>query len=217
MKPVSIKVPTKPQTPLIPAGIHPFTICGVYCIGTIPGKGGFEPKNTVLVAFELPDADPLEFKENDGTITRKPRMLSKRYNLSFNEKAKLRIDLESLRGRPFTADEVNSFDLAKVVGACGNLNVMHKTGQDKVFTDITGLFAKNKGQVIVGSLEQQVFSIFSLENAAELKGCNLPEWIQKLVETSDEYITLLSKPVQRSKTFPDENSGNGEDGEDAPF
>jgi hypothetical protein len=189
--------------------MHPFVIVGIYCVGTLPGKGGFEPKNTVILAFELPEVEPLEFREDDGTITRKPRMISKRYNLSFNEKAKLRIDLESLRGRPFTKEEADSFQLEKLLGVTGNLNVMHKPGQDKVFADVTGLFGKHKGQVITGTMPKEVFSVFSLENAAELAGCLLPEWIQKLVQTSEEYINLVSnpQPQQQPQQVSDNDGG----------
>ncbi len=218
MKPLTIKVPTKPQTPLVPPGMHAFVIVGIYCVGTVPRKGGFEPQNTVILAFELPEAPPLEFRENDGTITRKPRMISKKYNLSFNEKAKLRIDLESLRGRPFTKEEADTFQLEKLLGQYGNLNVMHKPNNGNVFAEVTGLFGKNKGQVINGTLPREVFSVFSLENAAELASCKIPEWVQNLVKTSDEYINLLSNPQpQQQVASTPEPSSCGDSGDEPPF
>jgi len=207
MKQVSISVTVKPQTPLVPPGIHPFVLQAIYGIGTQPGSNGNKPKNTIVLLFELPEQAPLEYTEDDGSVTRKPRVVSKWYNLSFNENADLRKHLEGLRGRPFTNQELVFFTLDKALGSTGNLSVIHKKKQDGTMkSEVSGLFSKNPGQIIKGTIPKQVFSVDQLENAAELKSCGIPEWVAKFVEKSDEYITLLSAPVQHSKTFPDENS-----------
>jgi hypothetical protein len=61
---------------------------------------------------------------------KRPFMLSQRYTLSLNEKANLRRDLESWRGRPFTAEELKGFDVEKLIGVNAMVNVVHYTGRD---------------------------------------------------------------------------------------
>jgi hypothetical protein len=58
----------------------------------------------------------------------RPYLVKKRYTLSLNEKANLRHDLESWRGKPFTDDEVNGFDVERLIGVNANLNIVHKAG-----------------------------------------------------------------------------------------
>ena len=218
MKPVSISVPVKPQTPLVPPGIHPFVLQAIYGIGTQPGSNGNKPKNTIVLLFELPEQAPLEYTEDDGSVTRKPRVVSKWYNLSFNENADLRKHLEGLRGRPFTNQELVEFTLDKALGATGNLSVFHKKKNDGTLrSDVSGLFSKNPGQVIKGTLPKQVFSVAQLENAAELKSCGIPEWVAKFVEKSDEYINLLSNPTQKQADAVDSNESVEASDDSCPF
>lgn len=48
------------------------------------------------------------------------------YTQSLNEKARLRHDLESWRGRPFTKDELRAFDVEKLIGANCQIQVAHR-------------------------------------------------------------------------------------------
>jgi hypothetical protein len=58
-------------------------------------------------------------KMKDG----RPFMLSKSYTLSLHEKASLRKDLESWRGKAFTEAELTGFDLEKLITVNCLLNV----------------------------------------------------------------------------------------------
>ena len=52
-----------------------------------------------------------------------PRLVSKEFTLSLNEKSKLRQALQSWRGKAFTAEELQGFDLKKVLGV--GLSLIH--------------------------------------------------------------------------------------------
>lgn len=58
----------------------------------------------------------------------KPFLVKKRYTLSLSEKANLRHDLESWRGKSFTDAERLGFDVEKLLGHACILNVIHKAG-----------------------------------------------------------------------------------------
>jgi hypothetical protein len=60
--------------------------------------------------------------------------------LSWSEKANLRLDLQSWRGKAFTQEEMRKFDLKNVLGAFCMLNVIERPGQDgKTYTNVNGV------------------------------------------------------------------------------
>lgn len=75
----------------------------------------------------------------------KPFEASKRYTLSLHEKAALRKDLESWRGRPFTAEELEGFDLEKLLGAAALLNIIEEKKADKTYANIASIMRLPKG------------------------------------------------------------------------
>ena len=77
----------------------------------------------VLIGWELPN----ERMEANG----KPFIVARRYSFSSNEKASLRKDLESWRGKGFSDDEITKFDLQSVLTKTCMLSIMQeqkKTG-----------------------------------------------------------------------------------------
>jgi hypothetical protein len=70
----------------------------------------------VEVRWALEDKDPK---------TEKPFMLIKRYTLSLHEKANLRRELETWRGKKFTSEELEGFDLEKLLAVNCQLQVIH--------------------------------------------------------------------------------------------
>lgn len=83
----------------------------------------------------------IDEKRDDG----KPFLVFKRYTLSLNEKATLRKDLESWRGKPFSRDEEMGFDVEAVLGANCLLNVQHATRGDRVYANVVSVMPLMKG------------------------------------------------------------------------
>ena len=76
----------------------------------------------------------------------KPFTISKSWFLSMHEKASLRKDLESWRGKPFNAEEEASFDVSKLLGAYCLLNVVQEAGKDgSSYTQIKAITPLIKG------------------------------------------------------------------------
>jgi hypothetical protein len=75
----------------------------------------------------------------------KPFLVFKRYTLSLNEKASLRRDLESWRGRPFTRDEERGFDVETVVGANCLINIQHNVRGDHTYANVISIMPLAKG------------------------------------------------------------------------
>jgi hypothetical protein len=75
----------------------------------------------------------------------KPFLVSKWYTLSIGEKANLRRDLESWRGRAFTLDEQAKFDVESIIGVNCLLNVQHKDSKGKTYANVVSIMPLVKG------------------------------------------------------------------------
>ena len=75
----------------------------------------------------------------------KPFHVQKRYTLSLHEKAGLRKDLESWRGKPFSDTELQGFDVENLLGVAAMLNIVHAVVQGSTFANIASIMRLAKG------------------------------------------------------------------------
>jgi hypothetical protein len=113
-----------PKLPLPEAGTTQAVCCAVWDLGlqkaTYMGKEKIQHK--IIIAWEITE----KINAPDSEYHGKPYMLNKRYTLSLGDKANLRKDLESWRGKPFNADELaKGFDLEKLYGVNCLLGIKH--------------------------------------------------------------------------------------------
>lgn len=113
--PLMISDSTPESTPA-PAGLHQAVCAFVEDIGEEMYQDSGKWQRKVVVCWELAET------MDDG----RPWMISQRYTASLNEKATLRHHLESWRGRPFTEDELEAFDLETIRGVGCQLQIIHK-------------------------------------------------------------------------------------------
>lgn len=130
--------------PLPSEGTVQAVCAGVWDIGLQKSvyNGQEKVQHKVVIAWELNQLIESPGSEFDG----KPYMLSKTYTLSLFENARLRHDLESWRGKPFTEAEINDgFDVEKLYGVNCLVGVAHVTKNDKTFANITSILPPIKG------------------------------------------------------------------------
>ena len=129
-------------------------------------------KRRVRIAFEL----PLELMQ-DG----RPFSASKEYVLSLHEKASLRKDLESWRGRSFTETELAGFDILKLLGVPCMINVLHQLNEHngKTYANITAITPLPKGFEVPPQVNKTVQ--FSLDDATDAEFDALPDYVQKRI------------------------------------
>jgi hypothetical protein len=77
----------------------------------------------------------------------KPYEVRKRYTLSLHEKAGLRKDLESWRGRPFTQAELEGFDVETVLSAPCMINVIHNVKDGSTYANVTAVMKLPRGLI----------------------------------------------------------------------
>lgn len=188
-----------------PAGNHLAVCYEVVEMGTQEG-GVFGPKHQIWIGWETPN-ETME----DG----RPFVIGKRYNLSMNEKATLRLHLESWRGKKFTdADlgESGSFEIQNLIGKACFLNVVHTEKEDRVYANINAVAPLPKGVESPELTNERIFVALNKEEFVQEDFDKLSERMQELIQETDEYRALKGRP---KVVVPDNDSGT-DDG-DIPF
>ncbi len=79
------------------------------------------------------------------TKDNKPYTAQRRYTNSLHEKASLRRDLESWRGRKFTEHELQGFDVETVIGVPCLLNIIQEAKGGDTFANVASIMRLPKG------------------------------------------------------------------------
>lgn len=175
------------------AGLHPAVCVALIGIGTqrTPFKnedGTDKIQKKILIQWET-----------------KGGMVSKEYTCSLNEKANLRKDLESWRGKMFTAEELEGFEIDDLVGKACTVQVMHNDNGYAVVKSVlpkTGKFEATKPTLV-----------YDVEDHNETVFDKIPEWIQRKIQASFEW-----SDVSKSAKPPEEELVDNETfDEDAPI
>lgn len=192
---------------LVPAGSHVARCYSVVHIGTVRFEYLGEEKelNKVRITWELP-SEMRMFNEEKGE---QPMVISKEYTLSLHEKSNLRKDLESWRGKNFTDEELEAFDVSKLLTVPALLSITHTTKGENTFANITGVSGLIKGMECPKQVNPSFE--FSHEEFSQEKLEALPAFLQEKVKSSKEYAERTGKPWHKPNPLD-----NPQDGE-APF
>lgn len=124
----------------VPPGMHLARCYRIVDLGTQKSEyqGQTKHLHKVMLQFEVHGEDDT----GKTLLTNKgePMTISKNYTLSLGEKASLRKDLQTWRGRDFTADELRGFELKNILGAWAMLSVAKSVGGNgKEYTNIMSI------------------------------------------------------------------------------
>jgi hypothetical protein len=140
----------------IPTGPQQGVCSKVYDLGLQPGYEG-KPSHKMVILWELAE------EKADGSR----HTITKRYTASLNQKAALRADLEAWRGKPFTEEELKSFDTDKLIGINCLLNIVEtESNAGKKWANVKGIMPTPKGMVIL---------------KPELPADYVPKWVADLI------------------------------------
>lgn len=170
---------SKPKQ-IAPAGTFAARCIQVVDLGT--QSTPFGESHKVRISWELP-TETAVFDEKKG---QQPFMLSKDYALSLYEKANLRHDLESWRGKAFTEEQLSGFDIASLLGVPCLLSVLHKPSKDnKTYANVSAISALPKGMTVPAQINPSVQYNVSEGRSDTFNA--LPGWLQKKIESSFEF------------------------------
>lgn len=167
-----------------PAGAHVARCIRVIYLGLQFSDGQYGPKVApkVMITWELPNELHV-FREERGP---EPFTVSRDYTLSLSEKSNLRADLQSWRGRPFTPEELDAFDVSKLANATCTLNVIHEKAKNgNTYANVASIAPMMKGIVCPPAIQEVL--IYEVANKRDAVFAKLPEWIQNKIAACEDW------------------------------
>lgn len=181
----------------VPAGTHVAVCTMVVDMGVQP-SARFKPSPKVYVRWELPN-EQTEYTTADGQKKTGPMVIGKQYTLSLNEKANLRGDLESWRGKIFTKEELNGFNLTNILGKPCMIGVTHNQSGDKTYANVSAVMGLSKG--ITAPKASGELVAYSIDEHTDAMFAKLPPWLQEAI---NDRVTN-DKPKTVSNDQPDDD------------
>ena len=122
-----------------PAGTHAAVCVDLVDLGMIEVTylGKTQLKHKIVIVGQIDE------NLDDG----RPFLVRRRYTCSLHEKATLRRDLESWRGRSFTDQELQAFDLEALISVPCLINVIHETRNGSIYANVASVMRLPKGMI----------------------------------------------------------------------
>ncbi len=200
----------------VPAGMHLARCYRIVDLGTqeVTYKGDTKFQHKVMLQFEVHGEDD----SGKPLVTDKgePMSISKNFTLSLGEKATLRADLEAWRGRAFTPEELQGFNIEKLLGVWAMLAISKETGQDgKQYTNIKNINPVPKVLKDTVPLGFNKIAMFSISNPDMALFETFGKNTKAKIEKSPEWQAA----IKRGYATPASSGGSGFDDmiDDIPF
>jgi len=184
----------------VPPGTHLARCYRIVDLGTqeTNHQGKVNHQRKLMIQWEVHGQD------DDGyalvTKAGEPMSISKNYTVSLGEKARLRQDLITWRGKAFTPEELKGFELKNLLGVWCMLSVVETPGNDgktysnvNAITPVPAVVKKNGlpqhfnsiGIFSIENPDMQLFETFSDHLKAKIMGS--PEWASRSNSSAPQY------------------------------
>lgn len=201
----------------VPQGMHLARCYRVVDLGTQKSEYQGQVKHLpkVMLQFEVHGNDDA----GKPILTQKgePMSISKNFTLSLAEKATLRKDLQTWRGREFTQAELNGFELKNVLGAWAMISVIKAMGNNgKEYTNIANI------NPVPSALKQSLpqgfnkVGLFEIENPDHEMFETFSDNLKLKIQGSPEWQSRQGERYAKEQTAP-ATSGFDDMADDIPF
>ena len=179
---------------LVPEGTHRAVCNQIVDLGVQRDSWQGEEKlmHKIFIRWELPD-ERIDW-EKDGEKLEGPMVIGNEYTFSFSDKANLKRDLESWRGKRFTEEEKASFDMFNLLGAACQVTVTHRTSaKGRDYANVTGVAGWPKGMEKPAETECKALKYSQDEPEAFSE---LPEWLRDKIQSQvlEEQAASVEQP-----------------------
>lgn len=121
-----------------PEGLYPAVCVDVVDLGLVKSQWGEQYK--VQIRWQLEEVDP-------ESESQRPYMVVANFTNSLHEKSRLRPMLEAWRGKKFSAEELDGFDLEKLLGVNCQVQVIHNITDKGTFANVQAVVPAPKNGV----------------------------------------------------------------------
>lgn len=158
-----------------PAGPHPARCFAIIDIGTQFSRFYDKWSKKVVIGWTFSDEDDPE----------KNYIVWKRYTASLHRNAGLRADLQNWRGKAFTEDELEGFELRNILMAPCLLNVSHRKDGDTVYADVSTVMPLPKGMTAPPKPEKTI--VFDIDDPDHEVFESFSDGMKKTIQASREW------------------------------
>ena len=178
-------------------GTH-IAVCNmVVHIGLQPASNpAYKPKDTIYIRWELPN-ERMTWTDKEGKEHEGPMVIGNYYTNSLSPKSYLRKDLEGWRAKAFTEEELNGFDVLKILGKPCMVTIVHNTSGQKTYANVASVAAIPKGTT---APEAEIDLLkYSADDPEDKE--KLPEWLQDKIS---KQIIPEQEPQSQEPDFDDD-------------
>jgi hypothetical protein len=172
----------------IDAGNHHGVCVAVIDLGTQYSEMFNKSQPKIMLTWELLDF-PILDEHGNPDATKGFRLISKEYTAILHEKANLYGDLVSWRGRDFTQEELEGFNVKAVLGANCLVNVVRATKGSKTYSNVAAVAKLPKGMTSKPGTYQL---LYDMDESILPIPEGVPDWIKTKIEQSSEYLAETS-------------------------
>ena len=180
---------------LPPAGNHVARCCRVIDLGTqdVEWQGKVKRQSKVMISWELVDE-----KMSDG----RPFTISRTITNSLAQNGNLRPMLESWRGKAFTEQDLEGWDLRKVLNAPCMVNVVHEKSKDgsKTYANVSSVASLPKGMKASELTNEQV--VYSVEDGKSKVFCELSDYLRDKIARCHEWSDAKDETPEPRAELP---------------
>jgi len=175
---------------IAPEGAYPARCYQIIDKGTTFDEKWGNKKRKVQILFELP-TETAVFSDDKGP---QPYYVKAVFNLTMGEKASLRKFIESWIGKKLTDAQAADFDIVKLLGHPGMVNIAHNGKDDRVYANIMSISPLPKGLACPAAVNE-LLSYDTTEHDEAVFN-KLPDFLKDDIRKSDEWISrTTAKPA----------------------
>lgn len=181
---------------LVQEGSHLARCVQVIDLGHQENKQFNKVQPKILIGWELP-----EECEQDEEGDLRPALIWSRLTASLNEKSNLRKLLESWRGRQFSPEELQGFDLKALLGIPCILSVVHS--EDGKYANVSAAMPLMKNQQCPPQLTEPIY--FNIDHWDDEVFSKFGENLQQSIWNSSEgKVRKRREQDQQAQAVPDD-------------
>jgi hypothetical protein len=178
------------------------------------GKVNEQPK--VMLQFEVHGED--DAGKPLVTAKGEPMSISKNFTLSLAEKATLRKDLQTWRGKPFTPEELKGFQIDNVLGAWAMIAITKELGNNgKEYTNIANINSVPKAMKANLPEGHNKCATFYIEAPDMELFETFSDNLRAKIEASPEWQARKNVSYQKEQNASAKGSGFDDMDDDIPF
>jgi hypothetical protein len=194
----------------VPPGVFIGRCYSLIDLGTqrVEFQGDVKLQHKMLIRWELFGEDeagnPLVI-DVDGKEM--PMTISKRYTVSLNDKARLRQDLASWRGKDFSDEEAKGFDVSKLVGAYCMINVSQNEANGKTYSNVAAITPLPGALKNAKPAPVHAPFVFNLDEPDMAIFATFHEKLQETIRASMEWQKVSRKAGQPAPAAVEDHNG----------